>query len=186
MAKRKTVKTKYVKLKPPLTDKDIRALKSGDKVLISGKMFVARDAAHRLFDKKPPFDPAGNILYYASPTPTQRGKIIGSIGPTTATRMDPYTPLLLKQGLKLTMGKGRRGPEIKAAMKKHKAAYLVVPGGAAAALSKHVKSAHTVAYPELGPEAVLELEVLDFPAIVAIDCKGGDLFENGKRRYKKA
>jgi fumarate hydratase subunit beta len=177
-------KSKTIKLKPPLTDKDIQALRAGDKVLISGRMFAARDAAHRLFGKKPPFEVNGQILYYASPTPPKRGKAIGSIGPTTATRMDPFTPGLLKLGLKLTMGKGRRGPEVKSAMKKYKAAYLVVPGGTAALLSRHVKKSVVVAYPDLGPEAVLELEVTDFPAIVAIDSKGGDLFEQGKKQYK--
>jgi fumarate hydratase subunit beta len=177
------MKSEIQKLKSPLTDEDIKALKAGDKVLISGKIFTARDAAHQRFGERPPFDPKGEILYYASPTPTKRGKVIGSIGPTTATRMDPFTPNLLKLGLKLTIGKGRRGPEVKAALKKHKAAYLVVPGGSAAALSKYVKKSTVIAYPELGPEAVLELEVADFPAIVAIDCKGGDLFEKGKRKY---
>jgi len=176
-------KSKIKKIKPPLTDKDIRALKAGDRVLISGQIFTARDAAHRMFDKKPPFETKGTILYYASPTPARKGRAIGSIGPTTATRMDPFTPDLLKLGLKITIGKGRRGPEVVEAMKKYKAAYLVVPGGTAAALSRHVRKATLVAYPDLGPEAVLELEVAEFPAIVAIDCKGGDLFEQGKRQY---
>ncbi|KPJ69544.1 fumarate hydratase [candidate division WOR-1 bacterium DG_54_3] len=179
----KKSKTKLQRLKPPLTDKDTNALRAGDKVLISGKIFVARDAAHRLFGKRPPFDPAGAILYYASPTPARRGKVIGSIGPTTATRMDPFTPNLLKLGLKLTIGKGERSPVVKAAIKKYKAAYLVVPGGTAAALSKHIKKSNIIAFPDLGPEAVLELEVADFPAIVAIDSKGGDLFEQGKKKY---
>ncbi|MEE8637501.1 MAG: FumA C-terminus/TtdB family hydratase beta subunit [Candidatus Margulisiibacteriota bacterium] len=178
------MKSKFRKLTPPLTAKDIKALKVGDKVLISGKMFATRDSAHQLFGKRPPFDPAGGILFYASPTPAKRGKVIGSIGPTTATRMDPFTPDLLKLGLKLTIGKGRRGPEVKAAMKKYKAAYVVVPGGVAAALSKHVKKSTTIAFPDLGPEAVLELEVTDFPAIVAIDSKGGDLFEQGKKKFR--
>lgn len=177
-------KSKIKKIKPPLTDKDIRGLKAGDRVFISGKIFTARDAAHRIFGKKPPFEIKGAILYYASPTPAPKGRVIGSIGPTTATRMDPFTPDLLKLGLKITIGKGRRGPEVVEAMKKHQAAYLVVPGGTAAALSRHVRKATLVAYPDLGPEAVLELEVAEFPAIVAIDCKGGDLFEQGKRQYK--
>ncbi|NQT29970.1 MAG: fumarate hydratase C-terminal domain-containing protein, partial [Candidatus Saganbacteria bacterium] len=115
--------------------------------------------------------------------PTRKGKVIGSIGPTTSARMDPYKINLLKLGLKATIGKGRRSEEVKAAMKKHKAVYFVVPGGTAAVLSKHVKQAKILAYPDLGPEAVLELEVHDFPAIVAIDSKGGDLFEQGKKRY---
>jgi len=177
-------KSKIIKLKPPLTDKDIKALKAGDKVLITGKIFCARDSAHRIFGKKPPFEAKGAILYYASPTPTRKGSAIGSIGPTTATRMDPFTPNLLKAGVKITIGKGRRGDQVKAAMKKHKAAYLVVPGGAAALLSKQVKKSTVIAYPDLGPEAVLELEVHNFPAIVAIDCKGGDLFEQGRKKYQ--
>lgn len=177
------MKSRIQKLRPPLTDEDIKKLKIGDKVQITGKILVARDAAHRLFGKRPPFDPKGAILYYASPTPARGDRIIGSIGPTTATRMDPFTPDLLNLGLKITIGKGRRSPEVKAAMKKYKAAYLVATGGTAAALSKHVKKSTVIAYPDLGPEAVLELEVTNFPAIVAIDCKGGDLFEEGKKRY---
>ncbi len=177
-------KSKIINLKPPLTDKDVKALKAGDKVTISGVIYAARDSAHRLFGKKPPFDPNGAILYYASPTPTRKGQVIGSIGPTTATRMDPFTPGLLKAGVKVTIGKGRRSQEVIDAMKKYKAAYLVVAGGIAALLARHVKKANTIAYPELGPEAVLELEVHNFPAIVAIDCKGGDLFEKGKKKYK--
>lgn len=174
----------FVHLKPPVSDKEIKALQAGDEILISGNIYTARDAAHRLFGKKPPFDPKGAILYYASPTPAKPGKVIGSIGPTTSTRMDPFLPQLLKLGLKITIGKGRRGEEAKAAMKKYKAVYLVVPGGAAALLSKHVKKSTVIAFPDLGPEAVLELEVVDFPALVAIDSKGNDLFELGRKKYK--
>lgn len=177
-------KPKYIKLTSPLSDKDVKALRVGDRVLISGMIYTARDAAHRLFGKKPPFEINGAVLYYASPTPAPKGKVIGSIGPTTATRMDPFTPYLIKVGLKLMIGKGRRGPEVIAAMKKYKAAYLVVPGGAAAALSRHVRNVSVLAYPDLGPEAVLQLEVVDFPAIVAIDSKGADLFEQGKKKYR--
>ena len=176
---------RFISLKPPLTEKEIKSLKIGDEVLITGKIFTARDAAHRLFGKKPPFDAKGAILYYASPTPAKPGKVIGSIGPTTASRMDLFLPNLLKLGLKVTIGKGRRGEEAKAAMKKYKAVYLVVPGGAAALLSKHVKKSTVLAFPELGPEAVLELEVVDFPALVAIDSKGADLFELGRKKYQR-
>jgi len=186
MAKaKKAPRPKYQKFKPPLTDKDIQSLRVGDKIQITGIIYAARDSAHKLFDKRPPFPTKGAVLYYASPTPTRKGKAIGSIGPTTATRMDPYTKDLLQLGVKLTIGKGRRGPEVKEALKKYKAAYLVVPGGAAAALSKHVRSAKVIAYPDLGPEAVLELEVFNFPAIVAIDSKGGDLFEQGKKKFNR-
>lgn len=174
-----------MKISAPLSDKDVEALKAGDQVLISGKIYTARDAAHMRFGDNPPFDVKGQILYYASPTPTPPGKIIGSIGPTTASRMDAFTPALLKQGLKGMIGKGRRSREVIEAIKKYKAVYFVVPGGVAALLSKHVKEAKVIAYPELGTEAVLELEVADFPAIVAIDSKGGNLFEEGKKRYTR-
>ena len=176
-------KSKIQKLKTPLTDKDIKTLIAGDKVLISGKIYTARDAAHREFSGNPPFDLKGQILYYASPTPAKPGIVIGSIGPTTSSRMDAFTPELLKKGLKATIGKGTRGKEVIGAMKKHKAVYLVVPGGAAALLAKHIKKSKVIAYPELGPEAALELEVVDFPAIVAIDAKGNDLFEIGKKEF---
>lgn len=176
-------KSNLTKIKTPLNDKLIKGLKAGDKVIITGTMYTARDAAHRQFGKKPPFETRGAILYYASPTPARKGKVIGSIGPTTSTRMDPFTPALLKQGVKIIIGKGSRGPEVKEAIKKYKAVYLVVPGGTAAALSKHIKKSKMIAYPDLGPEAMLELEVHDFPAIVAIDSKGGDLFEQGRKKY---
>ncbi len=176
-------KAKTISLKPPLTDKDIKALKIGDRVLISGTIFAARDSAHKLFDGRPPFEPNGAVLYYASPTPARKGQPIGSIGPTTSTRMDPFTPQMLKLGVKATIGKGRRGPAVVKALKKHNAVYLVVPGGAAAAMSKHVRRSKIIAYPDLGPEAVLELDVVAFPAIVAIDSKGKDLFEEGKKKY---
>ncbi|MEA3493607.1 MAG: FumA C-terminus/TtdB family hydratase beta subunit [Candidatus Margulisiibacteriota bacterium] len=176
-------KSKLIKLKAPLTDKDVKSLKAGDKVLISGIIYTARDAAHRIFQNKPPFKTEGAILYYASPTPTPKGKIIGSIGPTTSTRMDPFTPALLKQGVKITIGKGRRGKEVITAMKKYKAAYMVVPGGTAALMSRHIKKSTVIAYPDLGSEAILALDVVDFPAIVAIDSKGKDLFEQGRKKY---
>jgi len=182
MAK-KTNKAKTVTLKPPLTDKDIKSLKIGDRVLITGMIFAARDSAHKLFDGRPPFEPEGAVLYYASPTPTRKGFAIGSIGPTTSTRMDPFTPEMLKLGVKATIGKGNRGPAVIKAMKKYGAVYLVVPGGAAASMAKHVRKSTIIAYPDLGPEAVLELDVVAFPAIVAIDCKGNDLFEEGKKKY---
>lgn len=153
--------------------------------MISGKIYAARDAAHKRFGEKPPFEVKGQIIYYASPTPTPPGKVIGSIGPTTASRMDTFTPDLLKKGLKGMIGKGTRSKEVIEAMKKFKAVYLAVPGGIAALLSKHVKKAKVLAYPELGPEALLELEVVDFPAIVAIDAKGNNLFEIGRKKYAK-
>ena len=165
-----------IKISTPLDNAAISKLKAGDQVLISGKIYTARDAAHMKFGNKPPFDLKGQIIYYASPTPTKPGKIIGSIGPTTSSRMDAFAPDLFKLGLKGTIGKGRRSIEVIAAMKKNKAVYFVVPGGVAALLSKHVIASKIIAYPELGPEAVLELTVEDFPVIVAIDAKGKSLW----------
>jgi len=165
-----------MKITAPLSDKDIKELKAGDEVLISGIIYTARDAAHQRFGNKLPFDIKGQIIYYASPTPTPPGKIIGSIGPTTSSRMDAFAPELLKKGLKAMIGKGSRSKEVIAAIKKYKAVYLVVPGGTAALLSKHVKRVRVLAYPDLGAEAVHELEVENFPVIVAIDSRGGDLF----------
>lgn len=170
-------------IKPPLSDKDINKLKAGDQVLISGTIFTARDAAHKKFGTEPPFDLKGAIIYYASPTPTRPGKVIGSIGPTTSSRMDAFTPNLLKKGLKGMIGKGFRGKEVIAAIKKYRAVYFVVPGGTAALLSLQVKKASILAYPELRSEAVYELEVANFPAIVAIDSRGGNIFDLGKKKY---
>lgn len=189
MAKKKGKKVKKSKkatlvLKAPLEDKDIKALKIGDRVLISGIIYSARDSAHKLFGKNPPFGLKGSILFYASPTPAKKGQIIGSIGPTTASRMDPYTVDLLKKGLKVTIGKGKRSQAVKEAIKKYKALYLVVPGGISAGIAKNVVKSTVLAYPELGPEALLELEVINLPAIVAIDSKGKDLFEVGKKKYQ--
>ncbi|MFA5112977.1 MAG: FumA C-terminus/TtdB family hydratase beta subunit [Candidatus Margulisiibacteriota bacterium] len=166
-----------IAIKTPLSDKDRKKLKAGDRVLISGTIYTARDAAHQRFGNNPPFDLPGAILYYASPTPTPPGKVIGAIGPTTSSRMDAFTPALLAKGLRVMIGKGRRGPEVKKAMKKYGAVFLVVPGGTAALLSQQVRKAAVLAYPELGAEAVHRLEVVNFPAIVAIDSKGKDLFD---------
>jgi fumarate hydratase subunit beta len=180
-----------ITLKTPLTEKDLKTLKIGDRVLISGKIFTARDAAHKrlaelIEAKKPlPIDLKGQIIYYCGPTPAKPGHVIGSAGPTTSSRMDSYTPALLVLGLKGTIGKGKRSTEVRATLKKNKAVYFAAAGGAGALLSKHIKSAKVVAYPELGPEAIYELEVKDFPVIVANDIKGRDLFEEGIRKYQK-
>jgi fumarate hydratase subunit beta len=176
--------TKFIKITPPISDQLARSLRAGNEVLITGKIYTARDAAHQAFGDQPPFDPAGQIIYYASPTPTKPGKIIGSIGPTTSSRMDAFVEPLLKLGIKAMIGKGNRSLEVVEYLKKYDAVYLMVPGGTAASLSKHIKKSTLIAYPELGPEAVLELEVLDFPAIVAIDSIGTNLFEEGKKKYQ--
>jgi fumarate hydratase subunit beta len=174
------------KLNTPLSDNDIKSLKAGDKVLLSGVVFTARDAAHkRLVDlinsKKPlPFDIKGQIIYYCGPTPARPGHVIGSAGPTTAGRMDGYTGPLLAAGLKATIGKGRRGKDVRDALKKHKAVYFAATGGAGALLSKHIKAAKVKAYEELGPEAIFELEVHNFPLIVANDIHGNDIFNRSR------
>ncbi|MFA4967812.1 MAG: FumA C-terminus/TtdB family hydratase beta subunit [Candidatus Margulisiibacteriota bacterium] len=167
-----------INIKAPLDKKIIKSLKAGDRVLISGSLYVARDAAHQ---RGLPFDVKGQIIFYAGPTP---GDPIGSIGPTTASRMDPFTIPLLEKGLAGTIGKGARSKEVKEAFKKYKAVYFAATGGAAALMGKTVRKIEVVAYPELGPEAVLKIEVSDFPAVVAYDSFGGDLFETGIRKYK--
>lgn len=168
-------------IKTPLNDKDIKKLRVGDKVLISGTIYTARDVAHKRFielisqGKELPFDIKGQIIYYTGPTPARPGMVIGSCGPTTAYRMDPYTPRLLEKGLKGMIGKGGRGKQVVEAIKKHKAVYFLAVGGAGALIAKTIKKADVIAFPELGPEAVLRLEVENFPAFVAIDSNGKSL-----------
>ena len=170
------------KITTPLTDKVIKELHAGDRVLISGTIFVARDAAHRLMiealnkNEPLPFDPLGQIIFYAGPTPPRPGETIGVVGPTTSGRMDAYTIPLLKAGLKGMIGKGQRSPEVSAALSQYQAVYFVATGGIAALLKKRIKSAKVTAYKELGPEAVQELIVEDFPVIVANDIFGGNVF----------
>lgn len=171
-------------IKPPLEDINIEELKAGDKVLITGTIYTARDAAHKRFielinqGKDLPFDIRGQIIYYTGPTPARPGRIIGSAGPTTSSRMDPYTIPLLEKGLKGMIGKGGRSKEIIEAIKKYKAIYFLAVGGAGALIAKAIKKADVIAFPELGPEAVLRLEVESFPAIVAIDSYGRDIIHN--------
>ena len=170
-------------LHAPVSDDQIKLLHAGDRVILNGKIYVARDAAHKRFAQEMPLNLKGQILYYASPTPTPEGHVIGSIGPTTASRMDAFTPALLAKGLKITIGKGYRSQPVKDALKQNTAAYLMVAGGTAAYYEKFVKSKKVVGFEDLGPEAVLELEVENFPAIVAVDCYGGDVFALGKKKY---
>jgi fumarate hydratase subunit beta len=178
------------KIKLPLTEKVIEDLKAGDEVLLSGVLYVARDAAHKrmveaLNKNKPlPFDIKGQTVYYMGPSPAPPGRVIGAAGPTTSSRLDTYTPRLLAAGLKGMVGKGVRSKEVKEAIKKHKAVYLAAIGGAGALISKTILKSEVVAYPELGPEAILKLEVRDFPATVINDIYGGDLYEAGKKKYQ--
>jgi len=175
----------------PLTDETAKELNCGDKLLLSGVIYVARDAAHERIvaainkGAKPPFGIKDSVIYYAGPSPTRTGDIIGVIGPTTSGRMDSYTPFLLERGLRAMIGKGKRSAEVIAAIKKHKALYFGATGGAAVLLQNSVVSAKTLAYPELGPEAVLELEIKDMPLVVVIDTDGNDLYTIGQEKARK-
>jgi fumarate hydratase subunit beta len=168
---------------PPLDEQTILELKVGDEVRIAGKIFGGRDTAHKRFvqllsEGKPlPIELKGAIIYYVGPTPARPGYVIGSAGPTTSTRMDRYVEAVLKAGLKGMIGKGERKPEVGELLKKYKAVYLAAIGGAGAYLSKRIKSSRIVAFEELGPEAVYEFEVEDFPVIVAMDAHGGNIYK---------
>jgi fumarate hydratase subunit beta len=174
--------SKELSLTTPLTDEDIAKLKAGDRVLINGVIYIARDAAHKrmieLLDagKELPFDIRGQIIYYAGPAPAKPGAVIGSCGPTTSYRMDPYAPKLIQQGLRGMIGKGMRSDEVKQAMMTHKAVYFAAIGGLGALLAKTVRESEIIAYPDLGPEAVRRLVVENFPAIAAIDIHGEDIY----------
>ncbi len=173
------------KLIVPIKNKKVLAdFRKGDMVSISGVLYTARDKAHQRFltaikeKKSLPIDLNNQFLYYTGPTPAPPGRISGAIGPTTSSRMDAFTPRLLALGLAGTIGKGKRGKEVIKAIKKSKAVYLVTIGGAAAYLSRKIKSLSKVAYKDLGPEAVFKVEVKDFPAIVAIDSKGNSIYSD--------
>ena len=180
-----------IRLKAPLSDKDLEKLKIGDRVLISGIVYTGRDAAHkRLFDlvqagKDLPFDIRGQVIYYVGPTPSKPGQVFGAAGPTTSYRMDAYSPSLIAIGMKGMIGKGMRSEAVKEAMKKYKAVYFAATGGAGALLAKRVKKAEVVAYEDLGPEAIRRLEVEDFPVVVVNDIHGNDLYVEGEKRYRR-
>jgi len=182
-----TVRT--VRLKPPLTDSDVSCLQIGDKVLIDGAVYTARDAAHkRLFElidtkKDLPFPLKGQVIYYVGPSPPRPGRPIGAAGPTTSYRMDTYTPRLVELGIKATIGKGPRAPAVIEAMKRYKAVYLVAIGGTGALLGKKVIKSEMVAFEDLGTEAIRRLTVQDFPAIVANDVAGRDIFTEAVAKY---
>jgi len=174
----------------PLDEKTIEKLRAGDQVLITGAIYAARDAAHKRMvealdrGEKLPFDIRNQIIYYMGPTPAKPGQVIGAAGPTTSGRMDSYTPRLLAAGLRGMIGKGNRSPVVKDAIKKYKAVYFAAIGGAGALASKRIKKAETVAYEDLGAEAIRRLEVEDFPVTVINDIYGGDLYEEGKTKYR--
>lgn len=159
---------------------DCRGLNAGDVVYLSGVIYTARDAAHKRMSENPsamPFDVKNAAIFYCGPTPAREGEVIGSCGPTTSTRMDPFTPALYDMGLKITIGKGKRSKEVVEAIKRNGGIYLIAVGGAAALMKQCVLSKETVAYPELGCEAVYRLTVKDMPLIVAIDSNGNSILK---------
>jgi fumarate hydratase subunit beta len=174
----------------PLTDEVLAELRSGHSVLLTGVIYAARDAAHNrmieaLDQGKPlPFDIRGATVYYMGPTPARPGRTIGSAGPTTSDRMDAYAPRLIAAGLKGMIGKGSRSKAVKDAVVQHKAVYLGAIGGAGAVISKSIKKAEVVAYEGLGAEALRRLEVENFPVTVVNDIYGGDLYEEGRAKYR--
>ena len=183
--------TKQIRLTTPLSTEDVEDLRIGDKVLLSGVLITGRDAAHKkLFElinqgKDLPIDIKGQVIYYVGPTPARPGKPIGSAGPTSSYRMDPYSPRLIELGLKGMIGKGNRSKNVIDAMKRFKAVYFGATGGAGALIAKRIKKAEIVAYADLGPEAIRILEVEDFPVIIINDTKGNDLYQEGIERYAK-
>ena len=179
-------------LTTPLTEEAVGGLKAGDLVVISGVLYTARDAAHerlaRMLERGEPLpvDLRGQVIYYCGPTPPRPGRPIGSAGPTTATRMDAYTPALLAQGVKGLIGKGRRGADVREALRTHRCAYFAAIEGTAALLGQRVQSAEVIAFADLGPEAIYRFVVDQFPVVVANDIYGNDVYELGRRQYARA
>ena len=175
------------KINLPLDDKMVNDLRAGDMVYLTGVIYSARDAAHKRMiealdgGEKIPFDIKNTVIYYLGPTPAREGQVIGSAGPTTSSRMDKYTPKLLDLGLKGMIGKGKRSSEVIESMKKNNAVYFAAVGGAGALLSKTIKSSKVIAYDDLGTEAIREMYVEDFPAIVVIDSTGANLYARGSQ-----
>ncbi|WP_148411538.1 Fe-S-containing hydro-lyase [Murimonas intestini] len=175
----------------PLSREEAKSLRAGDYVYITGKIYTARDAAHKRMQEaldrgeKLPLEVDGNIIYYMGPSPAREGRPIGSAGPTTASRMDKYAPKLLDMGLIGMIGKGKRTKEVLDAVVRNGAVYFAAVGGAGALLSQRIKSARVIAYEDLGTEAIRELEVEDFPVIVVADSAGNNLYETAVKQYQK-
>lgn len=171
------------RLQAPLTEADVRSLKVGDEVLITGVIYGARDMAHKRLCEaidsgvKLPFELEGAIIYFVGPTPSRPGRVIGAAGPTTSSRMDAFSPKLIAKGLKAMIGKGYRNTEVREALKKYGAVHLSTIGGAGALLSKHITAAEVIAYEDLGTEAIRRLQVVDFPAVVAYDSYGNSVYD---------
>lgn len=175
---------KYIET--PLTEEKIKDLKAGDYVYLSGTIYTARDAAHKRMTEglekgiELPFNMEDQIIYYLGPTPAREGQVIGSAGPTTSSRMDKYTPVLLERGLKGMIGKGKRSNDVISSIKKNTAVYFAAVGGAGALLSKCIKKSEVIAYDDLGTEAIRRLEVENLPVITVIDCEGNDLYKTAR------
>jgi fumarate hydratase subunit beta len=180
----------YKNVTTPLTDEYIKQLNAGDRVLLSGTIYTARDAAHKMMGealkngKDLPIDIRQQVIYYAGPCPAKPGAVAGPFGPTTSGRMDKYAPELIELGLKGMIGKGDRTPEVVEAMKKSNAVYFAAIGGLGAYISETIKSLEVVAYEELGAEALMKLTVIDFPLIVAIDSRGNNLYHTEPQKYR--
>lgn len=181
-----------IRLQTPLAVEDIEPLRTGDVVRFSGVLYTARDAAHARMKEaiengEPlPFDPEGQIVYFTGPTPARPGHVLGPAGPTTASRMDPYSPLLIERGLRGMIGKGLRSEEVIKSMREHGCVYFGAVEGTAALLAARVKEAELVAYEDLGTEAIRRLVVEDFPVVVVNDLYGGDLYREGKERWRRS
>jgi len=179
------------KIKVPIKKENIKTLKAGDYVYLTGTIYTARDAAHKRMQEtldrgnELPFPVNGNVIYYMGPSPARQGRPIGSAGPTTASRMDQYTPALLDLGLGAMIGKGKRGQNVIDAMIRNSCVYFAAVGGAGALLSKCIHSSEVVAYEDLGTEAIRKLEIVDMPVVVVIDCEGNNLYETGIKEYAK-
>ena len=178
-------------VKVPLSKEDAKSLKTGDYVYLTGTIYSARDAAHKRMSEalangeKLPLDVEGNVIYYMGPSPAREGRPIGSAGPTTSGRMDPYAPQLLDLGLRGIIGKGKRTNEVRDAVVRNGAVYFAAVGGAGALLSHCIKSSEVIAYDDLGPEAIRKLEVEELPAVVVMDSTGDDLYISAVAKYKK-
>ncbi len=175
----------------PVSREEIKALRAGDSIFLTGTIYTARDAAHKRMQEaldageSLPFDIRDNVIYYMGPSPAREGRPIGSAGPTTASRMDKYTPALLDLGLGAMIGKGKRSQAVSAAIVRNGSIYFAAAGGAGALLSKRILSSEVIAYDDLGTEAIRKLEVKDFPVIVVIDCEGNNLYEKAEKEYAR-
>ena len=178
-------------IQAPLDKEDIKDLRAGDYVYITGTIYTARDAAHKRMQEtlergeSLPLEMEGNLIYYMGPSPAREGRPIGSAGPTTASRMDRYAPELLDLGLGGMIGKGKRSKEVVDAIVSNRSIYFAAVGGAGALLSQRIKNAEVIAYEDLGTEAIRRLEVEDFPVIVVVDAEGNNLYETAIEKYKK-